>query len=161
MVSCSSSITYVDLTGNEIDDNGVEMLVQHLKSNDTLKSLDLSSNKITAIGVVYLKETIAKLDYIYLSGNPLGHIGLYLALEAVTIPMENITLRSRDASYSYKSFASVLHKVKSICLFIPNDYDDCAVLRNSLASATILNSLEISGLRISAINCQMVLNAKQ
>ena len=103
-------VAFLYLTGNEIDDNGIEMLAQHLKSNDTLKSLDLTSNKITAIGVIYLKETIAKLDYISLSGNPLGHIGLYLALEAVTIPMENITLRCCDASYSYKSFYTKLNQ---------------------------------------------------
>ena len=67
ILSCNSSITHVDLTRNEIDDNGVEILAHYLKSNNTLESFDLSSNKITAIGVIYLKETIANLDYIIMS----------------------------------------------------------------------------------------------
>ena len=67
ILSCNSSITHVDLTRNEIDDNGVEILAHYLKNNNRLESLDLSSNKITAIGVIYLKETIANLDYIIMS----------------------------------------------------------------------------------------------
>ena len=45
MLSQNSSILYIDLSYNNIDDDGVERLVHHLKDNRTLQSLDLRNNK--------------------------------------------------------------------------------------------------------------------
>ena len=44
--------TSVDLGSNNIGDEGVEKLVEHLKINKTIKHLDLWSNNITGNGAL-------------------------------------------------------------------------------------------------------------
>ena len=144
MLSCNNSIKSVDLSVNEIDDVGIEHLVDHLKKNDTLQSLNLKANRITAFGAIYLREIINTLCCITLSNNPLGHIGIYLILEAVTVPMKCIELWNRDTSYSYRSVASILDKVRSISFRVPDDYEGCKVICEGLTSITMLEKLEIS-----------------
>ena len=147
MLSLNNSIFHIDLSYNKIDDDGVEMLTNHLKNNHTLQSLDLTGNNITPVGAVCLRDIVNNLQYIKLSYNCLGHVGIYLILEAITDSMEHIDLHGRDASYSYKSFAGILDKVKSINFTLPDDdHEDCKVLYESLANAEILEQLEVSGL---------------
>ena len=147
MLSLNNSIFHVNLSYNKIDDNGVEMLTNHLKNNHTLQSLDLTGNNITPVGAVCLRDIVNNLQYIKLSCNTLGHVGIYLILEAITDSMEHIDLHGRHASYSYKSFAGILDKVKSINFTLPDDdHEDCKILYESLADAEILEQLEVSGL---------------
>ena len=158
MLSHNSSILSIDLSHNEIDDNGVERLAYHLKDNITLQCLDLQGNKITPLGALCLREIINKLDCIKLSYNhSLGHVGIYLILEALTVVMEHISLCGRDASYSFKSFSAILHRVKSINFTAPGDYEDCKIICESIGNSTVLEELEISG--ISDSNHPTLLNA--
>ena len=157
MLSHNSSIISIDLSFNSIDDSGIEKLVDHLKSNNTLQFLNLSRNLITAFGALHLKEIINNLCDIKLSYNPLGHVGYYLILEAITVPLQHIELCGRDASYCYKSFAAILDKVKSISFTAPDDCEDCKVIGKSLVNANILEHLEISG--ISNLNQCEILNS--
>ena len=158
MLAHNSSILSVDLSRNGIDDSGVERLVYHLKDNNTLQCLDLSDNKITPLGALHLREIINKLDYIKLSPNSsLGHVGIYLILEALTVFMQHIDLCGRDASYCFKSISAILHRVKSINFTVPDDYEDCKIICESLANSTVLEELEISG--ISNSNHPILLSA--
>ena len=147
MLSHNSSILSVDLSHNEIDDSGVERLVYHLKDNNTLQCLDLRGNKITPLGALHLREIVNTLDCIKLLPNTsLGHVGIYLILEVLTVSMEYIDLCGRDASYCLKSFPVILHRVKSINLTMPDDYEDCEIICENLANSTMLEELSISGI---------------
>ena len=158
MLSLNSSIVYVDLSYNDIGDDRLERLTCHLKHNCTLQSLDLRGNEITPIGALCLREIVNNLQCIKLSNNPLGHVGIYLILEAITESMEHIDLRGRDASYSYKAFAGILDKVKSINFTLPDDdHEDDKVFYESLANAKILEELKING--VTKLNHQKFLNA--
>ena len=159
MLSQNSSILYIDLSYNEIDDDGVERLVYHLKDNCTLQSLDLSGNQMTPFSALYLREIVNNLWCIKLSNNrTLGHVGIYLTLEAITAPMEHIDLCGRDASYSYKSFVGILDKVKSINFTLPgDDHEGCKIICEGLANTKMLEQLQISG--ISNLNHHKFLNA--
>ena len=159
MLSQNSSILHIDLSYNNIDDDGVERLVHHLKDNRTLQSLDLSGNQITPLSAVYLREIVNNLLYIKLPNTrSFGHVGIYLILESITVPMEHIGLCGREASYCYKSFAAILDKVKSIDFTIPeDDYEGCKVICKALANAKMLEQLEISGM--SDLNHHDILNA--
>ena len=130
----------------------------HLKDNNTLQCLDLCGNKITPLGSLFLREIINNLHCIKLSCNHfLGHVGIYLILEALTVIMEHIDLRGRYASYSFKSFSAILHRVKSINFTVPDDFEDCKIICESIANSTVLEELEISG--ISDSNHPTLLNA--
>ena len=159
MLSQNSSILYIDLSYNKINDDGVERLVHHLKDNRTLQSLDLSGNQITPLSAVYLREIVNNLLYIKLPNTrSFGHVGIYLILESITVPMEHIGLCGREASYCYKSIAAILDKVKSIDFTIPeDDYEGCKVICKALANAKMLEQLEISGM--SDLNHHDILNA--
>ena len=158
MLSQNNSIIYIDLSYNNFDDDGVERLVHHLKDNRTLHSLDLRGNQITPLSAVYLREIINNLLCIKLSSNKsLGHVGIYLILESITVPMEHIDLCGREASYCYKSFAAILDKVKSISFTIPEDHEGCKVICKALANAKMLEQLKISGM--NDLNHHDILNA--
>ena len=147
LLSHNSSILSIDLTCNDIGDSGVERLVYHLKDNNTLQRLDLRGNKITPLGALYLREIVNTLDCIKLSYNhSLGHVGIYLILEELTVFMDHIDLCGRDASYSFKSFSAILHTVKSINFTVPGDYEDCKIICESIANSTVLEELEIYGI---------------
>ena len=158
MLSQNSSILYIDLSYNNIDDDGVERLVHHLKDNRTLQSLDLRGNHMTPLSAIYLREIVNNLLCIKLSNNrSFGHVGIYLILESITVPMEHIDLCGREASYCYKSFAAILDKVESISFTIPEDYEGCKVICKALTNAKMLEQLEISGM--SDWNHHDILNA--
>ena len=147
MLSHNSSISSVDLSHNGIDDSGVERLVYHLKDNNTLQCLDLRGNKITPLGALRLREIVNKLDCIRLSPNTsLGHVGIYLILEALTVFMQHIDLCGHDASYCFKSFSAILHRVNSINFTVPDDYEDCKIICENLANSTVLERFQISGI---------------
>jgi len=56
MLYHNKSITSVDLGSNSIGDDGVEKLVEHLKSNKSIKHLYLQYNNITSNGANHLSK---------------------------------------------------------------------------------------------------------
>ena len=84
---CHSSITCVDLGHNSIGDVGVEKLVEHLKSNKTIKHLGLNNNNITSNGAYHLRKLFSlnhtTVNSIELSSNPLKDEGVDLILQSI------------------------------------------------------------------------------
>ena len=136
---CHSSITYVDLGINSIGDVGVAKLVEHLKSNKTIKHLGLYNNDITSNGANHLRKLFSlnhtTVNSIELDGNPLKDEGVDLILQSITINMEYVGLSDTGITSSCSSVSTVLHKIKSIRFTPP---DNCDSISDSLANTTVL-----------------------
>ena len=139
---CHSSITYVNLGFNSIGDVGVEKLVEHLKSNKTIKHLDLFDNGITSNGASHLRKLFSlnhtTINSIELCYNPLKDEGVDLILQSITINMEYVGLYNTGITSSCSSVSTALHKIKSI-RFTP--LDNCDGISDSLANTTVLEAL--------------------
>ena len=151
MISYNNSIKSVNLRDNHIRDAGIKAFIHHLQKSNTLQSLNLENNSITEIGAINLKEIMGAVGCMKLSGNPLGHIGIYLILEAVTVPMKCIELFRSNTSYAYHSVAGILDKVESISFVAPDDDEGCNTICKSLINTTMLEQLKI-GMYTSDLN---------
>ena len=119
ILSDNKSIRCVDLSYNRIGDGGVEKLVHHLMSNNTLWHINLCCNKITEVGANHLRKLITKdhssLTSIELSKNPLTDKGVDLILQSLPIGIEHIGLCDvQMTQLACQSLRDALHKVKSI-----------------------------------------------
>ena len=119
MLSNNKSIKSVDLSGNNITDEGIEKLVHHLMDNKNIKQIDLYNNKITADGVTHLSKLITRehlaLTIIELFDNPLKDKGVNLLLQSLPLGIEHIGLCDVQMTpLSCQSLGDALHKVKSI-----------------------------------------------
>ena len=139
---CHSSITSVDLSANSIGDVGMVKLVEHLKSNKTIKHLDLWGNGITSNGASHLRKLFSlnhtTVNSIELGDNPLKDEGVDLILQSITINMEYVGLYNTEITSSCSSVSTALHKIKSI-RFTP--LDNCDGISDSLANTTVLEEL--------------------
>ena len=142
---CHSSITYVVLSNNSIGDVGVEKLVEHLKSNKTIKHLGLWDNDITINGANHLRKLFSlnhtTVSSIELSSNPLKDEGVDLILQSIAINMEYVGLFNTGITSSCSSVSTVLQKIKSISFTPP---DNCDSISDSLANTTVLEELKLS-----------------
>ena len=142
MLLYNKSITSVDLDDNNIKDDGVKMLVEHLMSNATLKQLGLGENHITSIGAGYLSKlftcNVCTVNDIMLDNNPLGDNGVDLILQSVTAPMELVRLDHTEMTLCSPSLCMALHKIKFI-MFTPPD--NCDSFSDRLANTTVLEQL--------------------
>ena len=142
---CHSSITSVNLSGNSIGDVGVEKLVEHLKSNKTIKHLNLWDNNITSNGANHLRKLFSlnhtTFNSIELGSNPLKDEGVDLILQSITINMEYVGLSNTGITSSCSSVSTALHKIKSIVFILP---DNCDGISDSLANTTVLEELKLS-----------------
>ena len=159
MISCNKSIKSVNLRDNSIGDAGIKAFVHHLQNKCMLQFLNLENNGISEIGAIYLKEIMSTVGCLKLSGNPLGHIGIYLTLETVMVPMKCIELSHRDTSYVYRSVAAILDKVESISFVAPEDVEGCNTICKSLVSTTMLMQLKIGIYTIDLNHHKLLLNA--
>ena len=147
MLYHNPSIMSIDLSGNGIEDSGVERLVYHLNKSNKLQHLALMGNGITAVGANHLRKLIATdqptLTSIELSGNYLKDDGAYTILSSLTVTMEHIGLSNiKMTSSSCHIVATTLHKVRSISIAIP---DHCEVIiAAAIAATTTLKKLHIS-----------------
>ena len=141
---CHSSITSVDLSWNSIGDVGVEKLVEHVKSNKTIKHLNLCDNDITSNGASHLRKLFSlnhtTVNSIQLGYNPLKDEGVDLILQSITINMEYVGLYNTGITSSCSSVSTALHKIKSI-RFTP--LDNCDGISDSLANTTVLEELHL------------------
>ena len=120
--------------------------VQHLKSNKTIKHLNLWGNNITSNGANHLSELFSlnhtTVNSIELGNNPLlGDKGVDLILQSITITMEYVGLYNTGMTSSCSSVSTAVHKIKSI-RFIPPD--NCDSISDSLADTTVLEELVLS-----------------
>ena len=148
MISCNKSIKSVNLRDNSIGDAGIKAFVHHLQNNCMLQFLNLENNGISEIGAIYLKEIMSTV-----------HIGIYLTLETVTVPMKCIELSHRDTSYVYHSVAAILDNVESISFVAPEDVEGCNTICKSLVSTTMLMQLKIGIYTIDLNRHKLLLNA--
>ncbi|CAK8996797.1 LRR and CARD domains-containing protein 3) (Nucleotide-binding oligomerization domain protein 3) [Durusdinium trenchii] len=66
------TLTYIDLSWNEVTDVGVQVIAESLKTNRTLTYIDLSWNKVTDVGVQALANALSVnnvLTHLDLNGN--------------------------------------------------------------------------------------------
>ena len=96
ILSHNESIKFVDLSENDITDEGMEKLVHHLMDNNVLRQINLHSNSITADGVNHFSKLITRehsvLTSINLSNNPLRDKGVDLLLQSLPLGIEHIGL---------------------------------------------------------------------
>ena len=148
---CHSSITSVDLSWNRIGDVGVEKLVEHLKSNKTIKHLGLCGIGITSNGASHLRKLFSlnhtTVNSIELGMNPLEDEGVDLILQSITINMEYVGLDNTGITSSCSSVSTALHKIKSIRFTPP---DNCDGISDSLANTTVLEELYLDDGRDTA-----------
>ena len=146
MLYHNKSVTSVDLGDNIIGDEGVEKLIEHLKSNKTIKHLGLCNNNITSNGANHLSKLFSlnhtTVNSIELSNNPLKDEGVDLILQSITITMEYVGLYLTGMTSSCSSVSTALHKIKSIDFTPP---DNCDGISDSLADTTVLEELVLSG----------------
>ena len=82
----NAKIEKLNVSHNDITDNGVVAICECLKCNETLKELDLSQNKIGIIGMNKIIESIENqrtsllLEYVDLSKNQASPWGVYCAI---------------------------------------------------------------------------------
>ena len=141
---CHSSITYVDLGNNGIGDEGVEKLVERLKSNKTIKHLGLWGNNITINGANHMRKLFSlnhtAVNSIELGSNPLKDEGVDLTLQSVTINMKYVGLYNTEITAS-SSVSTAFDKIKSISFTPP---DNCDGISDYMANATVLEELVLS-----------------
>ena len=118
-LSHNKSIRSVDLSHNNISDDGVEKLVSHLINNSMLHHINLCRNKITEIGISHLRKLITRnnsnLTSIELSDNPLKDKGIDLLLQSLSVGVEHVGLCNvQMTQLSCQSLGNALHKFKSI-----------------------------------------------
>ena len=128
MLCHSESIKHVDFSHNDITDEGIAMLVQHLMDNNTLQQINLYDNLITADGVTHLSKLITRehsgVTSIELSNNPLRDKGVNLLLQSLPLGIEHIGLCNVQMTpLSCQSLGDALHKVKSISFDQPSYFE--------------------------------------
>ena len=152
MFSQCKSIVSVDFSFNGLRDEGIKKLVKYLQ-NTTIQHLNVSGNNITVVGIDHMKLMTfgpSALTSIVVSRNPLRDEGVCLLLQSVTDFMECIEfVEVLMTSSSYQHVAKVLHKVRSISFTV---CDDSEIIGNSIASATMLEKIELTGLKHSYYN---------
>lgn len=147
MLYSNSSITYIDLSSNNIGDGGVGKLVKHLKGNNTIKHLSVWCNNITTHGANHLKLFFLNnttLNSIELGKNLLKDEGVDLILQSVTITMKYVGLYDTGMTSSCSSVSTAFHcnKIMSISLTLP---DNCDSISDSLINNTVLEELKLYG----------------
>ena len=141
---CNNSITSLDLCWNSIGDDGVETLVEHLKSSKTIKHLGLWDNNITSHGANHLRKLFSlnhtTVNSIELGNNPLKDKGVDLILQSITINMDYVGLYNTGITSSCSSVSAALLKIKFISFTPP---DNCDGISDSLANTTVLEELNL------------------
>ena len=81
-------LTYVDLSGNHLEDSDMTLLASLLLANTNLETLHLWDNNITDNGVTSFARQLPKmngLQKLYLGNNPFGRNGTKELLEALNL----------------------------------------------------------------------------
>lgn len=98
-ISPSISLSWLDLSNNNIEDNGVKLLSQSLVVNNSIKVILLNKNRITSMGMYYLTESLkfnSSITKIHISYNNICDEGLsYLqSMLQVNSTITHISIKS-------------------------------------------------------------------
>ena len=94
----NKTVTELNLSSNQIGDDGIEKLANALRVNNTLQNLDVSNNKIGNRGVESLANALKEnktLKSIDLGSNKIGDIGMEELANALIV---NKSLKNLDVS---------------------------------------------------------------
>ena len=116
----NTSLTYLNLSYNQISDEGVRVLASALRTHPSLKRLDLQGNQISDEGVKALANglrTNMKLEYLSLESNQIGDDGvkaLARSLQANTILQSLILHSNQIGNEGVKALANALESNTSV-----------------------------------------------
>ena len=156
VLEANTTLTNLDLQGNNIGPTGAESLATALKTNTTLTHLDLSGNNIAPGGAVSLAtalKTNTTLTNLDLQGNnigPGGAVSLAAALKTNTT-LTKLDLQGNNIGpFDAESLATALKTnttLTNLCLSYGNNIGPAGVesLAKALKTNTTLTDLDLSG----------------
>ena len=118
--STAANLLELSLGYNTIEDVGVDVLVDALLPNSSLRSLDLSYNPITIRGcqslAALLENPNSNLDALYLDNNNIGNLGAFIFANALARNRKlNILYLNNDiTAEGWSSFSKVLCDTSSV-----------------------------------------------
>ncbi|CAF1339460.1 unnamed protein product [Adineta steineri] len=141
------TITTLDLKDKQIDNAGVQCLVEALKRNTTLTELDFTGNKIGRVGAQYLAEALkhnTTLTTLDLRENQIGDVGVQYLTEALH---HNTTLTTLELQFNRISEVGIQYLVHTLkhntvalifflCLY--HVFAQCIVQTNSAVIFSII-----------------------
>lgn len=132
---CNSTISKLELVGNEMDDDCMDSLGEYIDSNPCLKCIALANNKITDIGFKRLSQHLignTSLEYL----NFLGNEGI--TDESAPILMDVVkksSLTSLDLFWT--SISQNQQKVIFDLLPVPVDQREIPIMSSTKSAAKI------------------------
>jgi len=163
MLYHNNSIVSIDLSSNDIKDSGVERLVYNLSKNNHLQHLNLWGNKITADGASHLRRLIAS-DHPTLTSIELS--GNDLKDEGVYVILSSLTVTMehiglREVGITSSSCPIIGASLSKIKFISFNLPDDCEGIINSLANTNVLKQLELYNISSDLANHKMLSAIRQ
>ena len=117
LLKCSKSqLSWLDLRGNQLTDEGAKYLAEAINNNCQLRTLNLRVNQLTEEGAKYLAEAInnnnCQLRMLHLSLNKVSDIGAQHLAEAIN--NNNCQLHTLDLSLNNISDIGAQHLAKAL-----------------------------------------------
>ena len=130
----NSTLTELNLSSNEITDEGAETLIEAIQVNTTLQSLDISHNTIFGDGLSSISKINSALCKLNLSSNKITDEGAMRLAEAIKV---NKTLQKLNISKNWISKEGVMRIVEA-----------CTINRTLHKLVCTHNNLSKSGLAV-------------
>ena len=162
MLYHNNSIVSIDLSSNDIKDSGVERLVYNLSKNNHLQHLNLWGNKITADGSYHLKMLIAT-DHPTLTSIELS--GNPLRNEGVHVVLSSLTVTMEHIGMWMVDITSSSCPIIGVSLKKMRSFhidlpENCEAVSDGFASTTVLNKLNLY-IRNDSVNHKMLSAIRQ
>ena len=136
----NSTLTELNLSSNEITDEGAKRLAEAIQVNTTLQSLDISHNTISDNGIFSISDclkinsTLCKLN---LSSNKITDEGAIRVAEAIQV---NTTLQCLDISHNTLSYSGI--SSISGCLKINSTLHELNLTNNKITDEEVVRLTE-------------------
>ncbi|KAL9976649.1 hypothetical protein ACROYT_G013971 [Oculina patagonica] len=150
----NTTLTYLDLRGKQIDENGARSLSEVLKVNATLTNLDVSENNIGRRGADFIFKALkhnATLTNLNVSNNNIGEGGadsLFSALlHNTTLTNLNVSNNNIGEGGADSLFSALLHNTTLTNLNVSNNNigeGGADFLSSALVHNTTLTNLNVS-----------------
>jgi len=144
MLYHNNSITSVDLSSNNIGDDGVERLVNHLSAKNKLQHLNLSGNNITVVGAGHLRRLI--IDHPTLTSIELSYNPLRNEGAHVILSSLKVGMEYiglKGVDMTSSSGHIIAATLHKVKSISFDLLDDCEGICDSLANTTLLKKLEL------------------